>query len=339
MRASSPTLYLFVVCIVLSLSLSSCSMYEMTGDTMTSFAVDHALPQNMTGGDIEMSCTGGMSQAPLLDAFGRVLDEPPHRAKILTYSSSGMCAELQGWEAELARLRAVREGRTAEAQDARIVEKRAHLAAALRNQTAYVHTVEAYGEPGQGCPELETEHDELLYLLGLSSGLQSLIHDRAAEGAAGVSMKLPPNIARATECLNADKWWGLPRAMRAAIWTSIPGGAPDGINPWDEMEAAAQQGDAKGVGLARALMIQASSAAGRSEEMCKALEVFAKGLEETPRNKDYRLLDAYAQLIARHEVNKQWIASVGHRAPLGELACYKEESDDLNTDDLLDDLE
>ena len=40
---------------------------------------------------------------------------------------------------------------------------------------------------------------------------------------------------------------GIPTALRAAIWLSIPGSGPEGVDPLAKMEVAVKIGDEKGV--------------------------------------------------------------------------------------------
>lgn len=328
---------------VLLATLCGCSIQAMTGDTMSAFTVEQVVPQTMASDDVGMACAGGLGQAQLMEAFGRVTDPEP-RASIVTFSSAGMCAELEGWEAELRRLRALKEGRVAEAQDALSHEKLAHFDAAKRNLYAFQSLERAFGPAGEGCPELDPDsNDALFYLLGLSSGMLAIVHDRGAGGAANVPMSVPQAVLRATACLDPAQWWGMPTALRAAIWTSIPGVLPDGEDPWRAMAQAADMADKAGVALPYALWIQTAAANGLTPQMCEAVTRYTASIAANPaRNPSFRLLDAYAEKIIRHEVNKQWIQSVGYRAPAGPLACYQaartQDPDDAPDLDLLDDL-
>jgi hypothetical protein len=327
---------------VLLAAVGGCSIQAMTGDTMSAFTVEQVVPQTMASDDVGMACAGGLGQAQLMEAFGRVTDPEP-RASVVTFSSAGMCAEMDGWEAELRRMRALKEGRVAEAQDALTFEKLAHLDAAKRNLYAFQSLERAYGTVGgDACPELDPDtSDRLFYLLGLSSGMLAVVHDRGAGGDAGVPMTVPQAVLRATKCLDVEAWWGMPLALRAAIWTSIPGVLPEGEDPWRAMQQAADAADKSGVGLSYALWVQTAASNGKTPEMCAAVDRYTASLAANPRNPSYRLLDAYAAKTIRHEVNKQWIQSVGYRAPAGALACYKaptpDPSDDVDLDLLKED--
>ena len=152
-----------------------------------------ALPSAMASSDLGMSCAMGES---LTGAIEGLLGKPLHKALVLTYMSAAMCAEDDVWRYELDLMRADRNleswpsVRLAERSDARTRKGRAHEVAAGRYLTAYEHLLAAYGVDedaslGEKCPKLKSEEEQLLFLLGLTSGLNALVHDRAAQGAVG----------------------------------------------------------------------------------------------------------------------------------------------------------
>ena len=320
-------------------SLSGCQgfLYSQTGGVMGAYAVDHMVPYVMASDDVDMACETGVSMGAFLMSFERVSD-PPTRAALVTWMSAGMCAEGAAWEAELDQLRALSEGRAAEAQDARIREKRLHARAARRFLAAFQSLEAAFGPVGGACPSLRTE-DEHLYLLGLSSGLLAVVHDRAAEGVAGVPMEIPLAIARAAGCLPEDRWWGAPKALRAALWTSVPGSAPEGVDPWAILEAAAREGEEAGVRLSRAFQVVALAGAGKEEALRHAIAAHAASLDERPPDPRWRLLDRFATLMIRHQSDRIWTNARGHRTPLGALGTFPDREDEAVDTDLLEGLE
>lgn len=324
----------------LALMLSAgCNLQKMTGDMMAEFAVEHTFPYTMSSSDVDQGCEAGVSMGGFLGSYSRV-ETDTSRASIVSSLSAAMCAEAEAFEAELRRLRALHEGRTGEALDALILEKQKHRLAAERNYAAYLNVVKAYGEPGKKCPKLDSEDypDDLLYLLGLSSGMLAMVHDRHAGGAAGIPMDLPPKIARAAKCVNNDAWWGMPAAMKAAIEIAIPG-AGEGGDPWAVLKESATLGDSKGMSMARALLVQTAGATGEHDMMCAAAakhgELLASG---EARNSKFALLDAYGAVLLRHELNKDWTKQKGHRAPVDAWTCVEIEEEDEGGDDLLDDM-
>lgn len=312
------------------------TLYASTGDVMAGFTVEHVLPTLMTTNDVALSCSTGLAFAGFLSSFGRVTD-PPARASLIGHVSAGFCAEAEAREAELEQLRAIRRGDALAAQDARIVEKRHHYVAASRFLTAHKQLQLAYGG-SSSCPELERE-DEPVFLLGLAAGVNAVLHDRAAEGRADVPMGIPAEVSGATACLDNERWFGIPHALQAAVWTSVPGLAPDGARPWQQLERAAERGDKAGVRLARALQVQALGMAGRREEQHRALVGLADGIEAQDANPRWRLLDATGTLIALHESDKMWTKATGHRTPAGKLGTFDSVKESMSIDDsLLDDL-
>lgn len=312
-------------------------LYTTTGDMMGSFAVEHVMPHVMASDDVGMACETGVSMGNFLEAFGRVTD-PEYRAALVTLLPAGMCAEGDAWEQDLRQLRAVRAGLADEAMDARITEKRAHAVAARRFYGAWQRMVLAYGEPGEACPELEPE-DESFYLLGLASGLLAVVHDRASGGEAGVPLTIPPAVARATECLDSDRWWGAPLALKATLWSSVPGLAPAGADPWTMLVEASQKAGEAGVRLASSMRVLAEAASGREDGLRKAIEDHAASVAAHPSDPAWRLMDLYSGLMVRHESDRIWTREAGHRTPPGALGTFPEAPAPIIDDPLFDDLE
>ena len=320
-------------------SLAGCkgTLYTATGDMMGSFAVEHVMPHVMASDDVGMACETGVSMGNFLDAFGRVTD-PAYKASLVTLLPAGMCAEGEAWEQDLRQLRAVRAGQAEEAMDARIAEKRAHAVAARRFHGAWKRMVLAFGEPGETCPELEPE-DEPFFLLGLASGLLAVVHDRAAGGEAGVPMSIPPAVARATECLDSDRWWGAPLALKATLWSSVPGLAPEGADPWALLGEATSKGRDAGVRLADSMAVLASAAAGREDGLREAIAAHAASVASHPSDPAWRLMDLYSGLIIRHESDRIWTREAGHRTPQGALGTFPVPPSEPVDDPLFDDLD
>lgn len=327
---------LLIVCVI---TMTGCQsmLYSQTGSVMSGYTVDHMVPYVMQSDDVSMACEMGVSMGTFLLSFGRVTDAP-NAGGVVTMLSAAMCAEGDAWEEELRGLRAIRNEDASAAQDARISEKRAHQIAAQRFHAAFQMAEAQWGTVGDGCPELEEKH-ELIYMLALSAGLLAVVHDRAAEGRAGVPMQIPMKITRATGCIDSDKWWGAPNAMRAALWISIPGAAPEGADPWAELEQATAAGEKSAVRLARAFQVQAAATVGNDEVLRAAIAAHGESVENSPANPDYALLDRYGTHIVRHESDKIWTQDTGHRTPLGGLGTFYTTQEAPVDDSLLDGLE
>ena len=319
--------------------LTGCTgfFHKKTGDIMAGYAGEHMVPYMMASDDLSMACETGVSMGGFLMSFERVTD-PPRKAALVTLLSAGMCAEAEAWEADLRQLRAVRDGRASDARDARILEQRHHAVAAQRLYTAFQQVVAYFGAPGESCPEFD-EGEELLYLLGLSSGMLALVHDRGAEGQAGVPMDLPHQVARAASCLDNERWWGGPLALEASVWAMVPGAAPEGSDPWDALAVAAATGESSGVRLARAFQVQLLDATGRDDEVRVAIAAHAESLENTPSDPEWALLDSYATRMILHISDRAWTTDRGHRTPLGGLGTFYQPPQEIEEyDDLFDDL-
>ena len=152
-------------------------------------------------------------------------------------------------------------------------------------------------------------------------------------------MEIPLAIARAASCLQPDRWWGVPTALQAALWTSVPGAAPDGVDPWAVLEEAAREGEATGVRLARAFEVVALAGSGKAEALRTAIAAHAASLEKTPPDPKWRLLDRFATLMIRHESDRIWTQERGYRTPLGALGTFPDHQDDAVDTDLLEGLE
>jgi hypothetical protein len=318
-----------------------CSLNAMTGNMMSDYSVKHVVPHVFETGDVDMACKLGVSMGPFLLSFGRVTT-PPDRSGIVTMLAAGMCAEADTREAELDQLRALKTGRAAEAQDARVREHRAHEVAAARYYQAFQRFSRAFGEPGGECKKIEKE-DELLYLLGLTSGMLSVLHDRAAAGVIGVPLDIPRKVAAGAACLDSDRFWGVPRALQAAVWASVPGSAPAGSpDPFVVLQQSARLGQEKGLRLAGSFLALISANAGKTEILRAAIKGHAAAVRDKPALEAYRTLDRYATMLVEHESDKLWTQATGHRTPVGGFGTFPEDENkpaEKADDKLLDDLQ
>jgi hypothetical protein len=319
-----------------------CSLNAMTGNMMADYSVKHVAPYVFETGDVDMACKMGVAMGPFLLSFGRVTT-PPDRAGIATMLSAGMCAEADAREAELDQLRALKSGRAGEAQDARVREHRAHEVAAARYQQAYLRFVRVFGEPGGECRTIAKE-DELLYLLGLTGGLLSVFHDRAAGGALSVPMDIPRKVASGATCLDDARFWGVPKALQAAVWASVPGTAPAGAaDPFVVLRESARLGQEKGLRLAGAFRTQIAATAGKTDELRSAIREHAAAVRGKPALEAYRTLDRYATMLVEHESDKLWTQATGHRTPVGSFGTFPEDEtkpgEDRKDDSLLEGLD
>jgi hypothetical protein len=333
------TLPMATLGLVLVLVGSGCSLHAITGDVMAEYTTDHLIPHIMSQGDPTAACEAGVSMGGFLAAYGRVTDEP-HAGLIPTITSAAVCAEEAAWSESLRSLRAIKRGDGAEAKDARVAEQRFRTVAARRYYETYTRTQALFGELGGACPTLENEYSELVFLLGMMGAVQGVAHDRAAAGRVGIPLDVPRRAERAFKCLNNERWWHVPAAFRAAIWTSVPGAVPEGVDPWAVLAEAAEKGATQGVRLAHAIYIQAAAGAGKDDLVRKAIAAQAASMANVPAAAKWKTLDAIAFRQSRFLSDGIWTRAEGHRTPhgrFGELpgGVAPTDSDD-DDDDLLD---
>lgn len=309
----------------LVLHLAACNL----GKTVDRATLKHLSPGILATSEVPQACALGGAVAPLILALGhgRPAKRQPHQAAVLTLLAAGMCAEQALWEAELQELTAsylLGRGLPADLaapwmRNALIRQRRLHAEVARLDQAAFLALIAAFQAPmaTQDCPTKLRPREELLYLLGLTAGLLAVIHDVRAGRVVGVSDEIPAQVARGAMCLDGSAWWGLPMALRAAVWASVPGAAPDGTDPWALLADAAERGEAQGVWLGRALQAQVALDAGRDALHEAAIVALAEARARTRGRAEVTLLNDYAQRMVLHFSDRQWVAKMGHRTPVG----------------------
>ena len=139
-----------------------------------------------------------------------------------------------------------------------------------------------------------------------------MISDAAGGTTVGVPQSTILDVARASECLDSAEWWGVPDALKASAWATVPGSGPDDVDPWALFETAAAQGEADGMRIARALQIFTAANAGRSDIVEAGLAAHSAALD-AGTNEEWALLDLYAFSVSLFESDQLWIAGAGHR--------------------------
>ena len=307
--------------------LTGCSaldnmMYKTTGDVMQGFSRDHTVPYLLESKDLTMGCAMSEATAPLLMSFGRVTTEPDQLA-VMLYLSAGGCAEERAREHELNSLAAMRDLNANQAQDATIQQKRALSLAAERYFQAWKRHNAFYGKPVAGeCPALDDDLGEFIYFAGLLAGIQALNAEIQSTSSIGVPKNIGSIVARATQCLDNEKWWGAPMALRATVWAMIPGALPEGEDPFVRLAIADDQGESAGVRISHVFHAIAAQNKSDDERLRSIIRSHAESLKETPSNDQWQMVDALATQMIVAISDRLWMENTGHRTPMGGLGTF-----------------
>ena len=324
--------------------LSGCSqIYKTGGNVALGFTENHMIAPQFALDDVTMACVSGESLTPLIMGAEGVKADVNELA-VLLYTSAGLCAEQRALEYELRYMRSSRANLIDDAQDARIMQKREAEVAARRQYEAYKH-LEAYfdGEKhapiGSKCPRFSRDFDQFVYMLGLISGVQAMVNDIAAQQAVGVPKDIAAKVERGMQCLDNTKWWGAPMALRATIWTLLPGSGDGKGDPWETLKQSMGIGERAGVRLPHAMYAMAAQAKGDEKLMRDAIRSFAATQQFSP-NPQYRLIDRMAYQIVLNISDRYWTDKTGSRTPPGSLGKFwddkpVQQDDGIQIDDLL----
>ena len=327
--------------------LSGCSQVIKGGASVAlGFAERHIVPPIIAMDDADMACASGNATTPLVMAT-KAMGADPAKMGVLLYTSAGICAENNSLNAELRYMRAAKANQIEEAKDARIEQKRWAEIAARRQYASYLLFAEHYQTKykvklGEQCPDMKTDLNKTIYLMGLLSGLQAVTNDINSGGSVNVPKDIAAVVERGMTCLDNEQFWGAPNAVRAAIWTLLPGADEGKPDPWQVMKNSAAIGEREGVRLPHALYVIASQATGGETKIRDALRTYGQSLgEDKPVNKTYRLVDAIARQMIQNASDRYWTEHTGMRTPEDGYDHFWDESavDDsgLSLDGLLDD--
>lgn len=321
-RASKP-----LALVLLSTLATGCGIvYTPTGKVISHYASDHVVPYVKATDDPDLAtCGTGLGQNHFVASFSRVMDDP---AYVMFYNNllSGYCADSKAAEANLRYLRARRAGNVAEASDARTEEKRWHTVTAKRRQQAFQEAVSIYALPDSGeCPRLRDDSDQITYLLALVTGLQAVQSDFLSGAQVGVPRNIAINAGRAAECLDNEKWWGVPRAIQATVWNFVPGTTPEGVSPWRVYEQSAELAERSGMRLALALWATGAQNQGNDEQLRLAMRA-AGAIDPASTPEEYRLIDRLATVQLRHLSDQVWTEMSGERTPMGALGRFPDDA-------------
>ncbi len=334
--------------LLLFLVMGGCSsfhpIYTPTGDILTAYSEDEATPYVMQMSDSALACSMGEGLDPLVYSFSRVTGAPDKTGSLLMLLAAN-CTESKAWEAELAYLRADYSGDVPAAKDAREKAKRLNALTAKRRYVVFQRAMRAYDydptESSAECPFLYSEQDEITFLLGLLTGMQAIVNDANSGARGGVPRDIAPQAERAAQCLDNEKWGGLPNAIRAMVWLLIPDTRPDlSPDPWVVFRNSSDLGVKVGMRASMALEVVAAETFGREDVRKDVIARFAKSDQTFKVWKEYRLVDESARNVIRFSSDKYWTAHYGYRTPQSRFGSLSDKtrvdsSEVMDLDDLL----
>ncbi len=346
--SNTPKMRLALTALIGSAALLStgCSqIYKQGANLALRFSENHFVPPIIAMDDTQMACESGTALTPLIMGTSN-LGADPTKMAVLLYASAGLCAEKQSLDEELRYMRSAREGKVESAQDARLAQKRWADIAGRRQYAAYQMFANKWEHDykiklGDQCPSMKTDFDQTIYLLGLVTGLQAVTSDINAGGTINVPKDIAAVVERSMKCLNNEKFWGTPLAVRAAIWTLLPGASDGKPDPFQTLKDSTRLGEKSGVRLPHAIYAMAAQATGKDELIRDALRTYGKSIENNmPVNAKYRLFDAMGGEMVRGISDRYWTDKTGTRTPENGLVQFWDEkpADDtggINLEDVL----
>lgn len=318
-----------------ALSLGGCALIQSNvAGTTLSIIEDGFTPPVLKLNDVEMGCSFSMVNAPLVGAARNFYGDPSLIETVML-TSAGVCSENQAIGEEMRYLRASRDKRSDEALDARINQKRVLGVAAERQYTAFLRMKTKLEQKyffkfGSECPRFKRDFDEMVYLLGSVAGLQAMQNDIASQQAVGVPTDIAPQVERGMNCLDNVKWWGVPQAARAVVWSIIPG-ADAGKDVKGTFETSMGIAEHKGVRLAHVLAATAAQSTDDKARLRSVIQRFSKP-DNFKVNPDYRLLDSIAAAQITNISDRMWTQNAGTRTPMSSLGKFWDEKADNNID-------
>lgn len=324
--------------------LSGCSvnpLHKITGDVMTGYAEKENTPYVLAMTDIEMACSLGESVDPLLYSFSRVTMAPEKTGTLLQILS-GICMEQRAVEEELRYLRADYNDNTGNMRDARENMQRLYGITASRRVEAYQRMLRGFSYdpvPGAECPDFYTDQDEITYLLGLAAGAQAVIDNGKSRGRADVPRSIAAEVERSADCVDNEKWAGLPNALKASIWVLLPDLRPnDDVDAWETLRESRELGFERGIRTAAALELLMAENVGREKVIAESLAYIEEHSEDFDVNPKYSLPDLVGMRIAWGVSDRLWTKEHGYRTPksrFGETGTELDDDDSVDTEGLL----
>ena len=325
---------------VSALTMSGCALLQSGVSGVTLNILEEGFtPPSLKLSDAEMVCAFATVNAPLVGGARSFHGDPSLMESVL-YTTSSFCSESEAVAEELRYMRAVRDKRPDEAQDARIGQKRLLTVTADRQYMAFKRMTtkleqKYFFKYGKTCPRFKRDFDELVYLAGSLSGLLAITNDFQAQQAIGVPTDIAPLSEFAMTCLDNTKWWGVPEATRAAVWSLLPGGT-EGKDVKGTFERSMKIGEASGVRLAHVFQAVAATSNDDQATVKATIKRFA-AVENFQPSVKYRIFDAMATVQMNNISDRMWTQNTGSRTPFNGLGKFWDDKvkNDINADDFL----
>lgn len=310
------------------LLLAGCASVEKGGTNLVLGTLErNVVPPVLKTPDLNMGCNYAVANVPLVNSFRSFHGDTQGLESILQ-SSAAICADLDAGSEELRALRAQRDHRPDEAIDARINQKRLLERTARRQLAAYELMKERLQAKyrfvyGQGCPRFKTDFDEMIYLLGTINSLQAMVNDIAAQHPLNVSTDIPPKAEFAMTCLDNAKWWGTPAAVRATVWSVVPGGSA-GHDIAGTFDLSMAIGEREGVRISHVL---AAIAAASTDDQPRIRAIIRRASRppQYRNSEDYRYIDEIGLAILQQMSDRDWTLGTGSRTPMAALGTFWDE--------------
>jgi len=138
----------------------------------------------------------------------------------------------------------------------------------------------------------------------------------------GVPQDIASKVAQSSTCLDDKKWWGVPLAIRAVVWATVPGTTPAGQDPWKALHQAVAIGKQTGMPLAATLSAIAAYGASDDAKEEQAIRDFVaiQNLHKVP--KDYALLGSIGYFETEFLSDQIWMKARGSRTPYQGLGTF-----------------
>ena len=322
----------FKVAVLAAVTLlgSGCSMNRAIGNNINKFSVDHVLPAALQLDDIRMICHSNESFVPLLVGFNDFEVDSDLLISV-SYAGAAICTEHEAVEKELWSSQAERQGWINVAKDARIAQQLLNRDAGLRQIKSYNHMAayfrknHNYEVGDEKCPAFKSDFEQQGMLVGATAALQALRNDIASGRLIDVDMGIPAKVARSVKCLDNEKWWGVPKAVSAAMITVLPENAEAEAKAWEELQNATDVGLSTGVRLTHAIYAAMAAGKDRQDLLRDALKRY-EAIPADALSPKFRLMDQMASIQIRQIADRHWMRYEGHRAPTRDFSVFWDEA-------------